>query len=63
MTTPSEFDLRPSERKLKCGCYVEQICDTWRVTGQAFLCPDKHLFYAALAPEIVAQAAASKETP
>lgn len=50
---PSEFDLRPSERKLRCGCYVEEIGDTWRITGQAFLCPDKHKFHAALASEIV----------
>ena len=52
MSAPSEFDLRPSERKLSCGCYVEEINGVWRITGQAFLCPDKHKFHAALAPEL-----------
>lgn len=50
---PSEFDLQPNERKLRCGCYVALVGDTWRITGQAFLCPDGHAFYAGLAPEIV----------
>ena len=54
---PSEFDLRPSERKLRCGCFVEEIAGTWRITGQAFLCPEKHRFHAALAPELVKQEA------
>lgn len=39
---PSEFDLRPNERKLECGCYVERYGDQWRITGQAFLCPHDH---------------------
>jgi hypothetical protein len=49
-----EFDLQPDERKLTCGCYVQKIGDEWRVTGSAFLCPQKHNFYEALAPEIIA---------
>ncbi len=49
----SEFDLQPGERKLLCGCYVERVNDTWRVSGQAFLCPKKHRLHASVASDAV----------
>lgn len=52
-----------AEKKLKCGCYVGFAAGTWRVTGSAFTCPDKHGLYDVLAPELVEQESEAERIP